>query len=493
MKALDLLKKAELFYKQSLYSLAQGMSYTMPDEEEDNEAKEYSGAAPSDPGGILQSLDNLYDITINELLANQLDQLKEVYQTYVSSDFDPENAEALNNVLNRVYKNKYLSLEADNSRWEESYPPIQILDLLGAIRNDATKKMQEFTDDKSVTLEDSNGINEEFQTSGTSPTTNEIYQETGMRTTGDKKVQTNEAIKRWREKMKFVGKVGESHPEYDKFLALRKAQARSYQNVKNDPTKYAKLKSQMSNNAAVFNTAENELNKLMKIYLDNNASISEKKSAEHKIIELQKSRSKKNLDDPWVANNPEVQKVFTMEEIVKKWIKKQENKKMSGKNIAQKIKQKKESGTVEGLLIHLKQRINSKISDTAKTVKNSSEVKQYRNAVKLAKDNLDAGPSPEKEAALKAAVEAEVEAITTNPKMAYVNQAAVNFRKFRETLNTLNNAKVFESSIDDEMKSALQKLHANGNELIVQYGKGNENIVKVIEQILDVVANKVEE
>jgi hypothetical protein len=86
------------------------------------------------------------------------------------------------------------------------------------------------------------------------------------------------------------------------------------------------------------------------------------------------------------------------------------------KEDAAKVRALKEGKTLPGLIVHLQQKIATLKKDTAQVVKNKAKkdpvFAPYKEAVRLAAERVKTDPSPENQAALKAAEKSEVEALT---------------------------------------------------------------------------------
>lgn len=481
-------KLAQLFKSIDKYCTAAALSYlyaadsaTMPDDPEEFDDQEYNGQMPTDTHGILQMIDDIsYDIKGSELLANQLDQLKDVYTEFISGDLDIENAEALNTVLRRIEKNTYLQLAPDDPKWQEPFPPIKIMDLFAAIKNDASKKMQETTGDDTVDIADSTGILEQFNEAKTN-NKGEEYTDTTLVPTGNKIQQTKDAIKRWRQRVLNIGKLGPGHAEYEKFEKLRAAQKRTYQNIQEDPVRKAKY----NQDGAKRFKLQADTDKL-RFYLINKINAAktdnEKESLIHQLAKIEReaiTRTGLNLNDEWVINDPNIIKLLNPLEVFKRHESRLIAKNKHRINEADKIRGIKKSGTLPGLIIHLQQKLATEKNEVARSIKkhaaNDPYFKPFKDAVRQAKENFDKEPSTNNQNILADSIRKEAAGIKNylenHDAVSKIKNDLVPIYEFRNKTKELEKFKFSENeAVPEVVKTYIHHLIESGEKLIAVYG-----------------------
>ena len=267
----------------------------------------------------------------NEDLFNQFEVFMGAYNELVESlQIDPEhldqdtfeNAGQLIDTLNKRYE-RIMSNPYLNmgENYEEDFNPGDLTKFVQEVVSDAEKKLQNVAgEDIDISEMRANQYAQEFNDNK-----NIDRGDQNITWTGNKVQQNLEARKEWFKKLMFIKKVGKSHPEYeryDRYITLRREGFKRFlDNLKQtNPTKWRE-----------WQNKENE----------------------------------------------RVKKHFSKEENIQK-------KRVKDVEKAKKIRDVKQSGTLEGLITHLKQKVASKKSDVVKALKAKAGQDPFFNPYKKA-------------------------------------------------------------------------------------------------------------
>jgi hypothetical protein len=395
--------------------------------------------------GDLASRAEQFDIK-NEDLFNQFEVFMAAYNELIEAlQIDPEHldqdtfeeAGQLIDTLNKRYE-RIMSNPYLNmgENYEEDFNPGDFSKFVQEVVADAEKKLQNIAgEDINISEMRANQYAQEFNDNK-----NIDRGDQNITWTGNKVQQNLEARKEWFKKLMFIKKVGKSHPEYeryDRYITLRREG--------------------------------------FKRFLDN---LKETNPA--------KWREWQNKE------NERVRKHFSKEENIQK-------KRVKDVEKAKKIKEIKQSGTLEGYITHLKQKIASKKSDVVKVIKPKAGqdpfFNPYKKAVADAKLALDTNPSPAAQKALEDAIRSEAEALKNyldnHPAVVKVKEDLARLYAFRDKAKMASdNGWVGDEGIAPEVKPHLFQLVVEGEELDQQYRKQYKVLCDAINQITEFIKGK---
>jgi hypothetical protein len=273
----------------------------------------------------------------------------------------------------------------------------------------------------------------------------------------------SEYAKKRREMLSFLGKHNPQHDMYQSYISSR---ARSYQNIVSDPGRKSAYREKAKNRQAKF-----------------------RKSLELKkkelIVLISKTRDPKKIE--------ELQKELLSVES------KLEERKHKVKEIAKKVKEKKESGQFGGLIVHLSQKLASFKKDAKSTLKNVAKKDPYfnsfKNAVRMAKEILDKDNSPANQVALSNAIKAEDEAIQNylinHPTTVKIIEDLKLIYAYRDKLAELEKTGWMEQeTMPDEVKPHLNSFIDEGNQLITNFAQTYRTPMNTIQEIIKLLSSK---
>lgn len=256
--------------------------------------------------------------------------------------------------------------------------------------------------------------------------------------TGNKVQQNLEARKEWFRKLMFIKKVGKSHPEYERYERYIQVRREGFKNF---------LDNLRQNNPTAFRAYQDKMNERVR-------------KSYHKNIDKQKEK---------------------------------------GKTKAVKIREIKQSATLEGYITHLKQKLATQKSEAVKAIKAKAAkdplFAPYKSAVAAAKTAMDASPSPTTQTALENAIRAEAEALKNyldnHPIVTKVKEDLAQLYSFRDKAKMVSDQGwVTDEGIANEVKPHLYQLLVEGEELVTQFGKFYKSPCGSINQILEFIKGK---
>jgi hypothetical protein len=237
--------------------------------------------------------------------------------------------------------------------------------------------------------------------------------------TGNKVQQNLEARKEWFKKLMFIKKVGKSHPEYQRYEGYIQSRRDYFKNF---------LDNLRQNNPTEFRAYQNKMNERVR-------------KSYHKNIDKQRIKHKDK---------------------------------------ATKIREVKQSETLEGYITHLKQKLATQKSEAVKSVKSKAAkdpvFTPYKKAVADAKMAADKSPSPATKQALENAIRAEADALKNyldnHPMVNKVKEDLALLYAFRDKANMISSQGwVTDEGIAPEVQPHLYQLIVEGNELVQQFEK----------------------
>jgi hypothetical protein len=256
--------------------------------------------------------------------------------------------------------------------------------------------------------------------------------------TGNKVQQNLEARKEWFKKLMFIKKVGKSHPEYeryDRYITLRREGFKNF------------LSNLRENDPTAFRTYQDKMNERVR-------------KSYHKNIDKQKEK---------------------------------------GKAKAVKLREVKQSGTLEGHITHLKQKLATQKSEAVKVIKPKAAkdpfFTPYKKAVADAKLAMDASPSPTTQKTLEDAIRTEAAALKnyldTHPIVTKIKEDLTKLYAFRDKAKMVSDQGwVTDEGIANEVKPHLFQLVVDGEELVQQFGKIYKSPCGSIREITEFIKGK---
>ena len=465
-KLAKLLQLAESFYQTTLSSLAQAQSFTMPDDPDEG--------ISSSTGGDLTSEADKYDIKDEELF-NQFEAFMSAYKELMDSlNVNPSNltedameeSAQLIDVLNtryvRIMNNSYLNLKSDEG-YDEDFDPGEFTSFIQKVVKDAENKLK--------TIAGSDLYIGEMRSVQYAQEFNQQMIDRGDKNitfTGDKVQQLLEARRNWFKNLMFIKKVGKSHPEYERFQRYISGRHKEYQNIISDPERKqayrSKAKERQTKYRKKLDLRKKEILSLLKTTKD-------PKKLEELQIEL--STIDRQL----------------------------EQRKTKGQEIASKVREVKQSGSLTGLIVHLQQRIATQRNEVAKAIKTKAAKDPYfdsfKQAVKNAKERMDKEPSPANQNLLEEAIRAEAAAIKNyldnHHLVKQVKQDLSLLYDFRDKVKSLNEMVANHetaAAISNEAKPIIQQLIAEGETLISTFERVYRSPIATIREILQLLRTK---
>lgn len=474
-KSINLLRKADDFYRKALWSLfntktAQSNldnnpaeAWTMPDDDEP-----LSGRPNAD---LISEAEN-FDFK-DEELSNQFESFMNGYEELVDSlSIDPahlndetmHNAGELIRTLNiraeRLIKNPYLDMN-DKDGWGEDFDPGDFSAFVLKVLEDSENQL------KTVAGQDID-INE-MQAAQYAQEFNDIRIDKGdqnIRWTGDKIKQMLEARKRYFERLMEAKKVGPAHPRfemYQNYIANRKNQ---YQNIISNPEKKAEYRQKSNERHGKYRAFDERRQEL--------------------VQQIARTRDKDDLE----KLNKQLAKLNLVEQNYKQ------------RTVKQVVtnREEKSSGGFKGLLIHLHQKTESYKSDTSKKIKahlkKSPELVPYKKALEAAVVLAQSNPTPINQAKVKEAEQAEA-AFSTNylnnhPAVMKARQEAAILKDIYGKMKSAYDAGWIETqSVPEELQPVLYQLVVDG-ETVLGQNIGTTPINNVIAEMLRQIKSKLQ-
>jgi len=348
-----LFSSIDKFYKESLLRYSQNTylkmmlkygasSFTMPDDAEGD-----IGEIPTSSEGILQAAENLsYDID-NENLLNQFDSLLNTYKDFLKSlDVKPDNfnknpeeaaienigdiaglIDTLNTRWQRLTNNPYLTLTMDDENYTENFSPEKILNLAQAMVKNANDALEQRAEETGFTTEE---LTQAQQAAEQFNNPQFDKRDQNLTISGDRVKQQLEANKRQLDKLRFIKKVGPTHPDWHKVEKMRQDSIARFRAMLNDPARKQvyldKAKSRQQtrrtrDRKVMQHFRENEIDNLIS-ELQTTKSDSKKHDLIKELIRIEEQVLENkglNLEDPYVRNSPEVQSALNPLKIIEKY------------------------------------------------------------------------------------------------------------------------------------------------------------------------------
>lgn len=410
----------------------------------------------------------------NEELYNQFESFMSGYKELINilkvdaAHLDPESFEeagelvsTLNDRFDRINKNPYLNMNLDDG-WEEDFDPGEFTEFLKTVVQDAANKLKSVAgEDFEISDMRAAQLAKEFNQQGIDKGDKNITW------TGDKIQQSIEARKKWFENL-IRDKV--LNPErYQSYIESRK---KTYKEIMSNPEKKAHYREQALKRQIKFN------NKLDVKRLE----IIEKLKKEKHPFTINKLEEELNL--------------------IESQIKERGNRRSNiNKDQAKQIKNIKESGTLNGLIIHYSQRLASFKKDTAKAIKNKAAkdpfFANFKLEVQTAKENFDKDPSLINKAALENAVKKEIAAIEVhlnkNPIVEKLKNDFIILYAFRDKLSgdLLKSGWLELPVTPDAVKPILAMIANEADEIINNYSNAYPSPIKIVKEISNLIKSKI--
>lgn len=423
-----------------------------------------------DNKNLLSALEN-YDIKDEELF-EQLETFTNSYKEFISA-YSQVNPKTLNeetiselsdilSILNKrgdkIIHNNYLNMSEENG-WDEDFSAGDFTETIVNIINDASNKLQEVLGEEISTLEmPSTAVQQmfsEFQ---------EGYTESGKAEewSAYKKDKQSEYSKKRRELLSFLKKTNPQHEMYQNYISSRK---RTYQNIISDPNRKAHYR---------------EKAKLRQRKFQKKLDIRKRE-----ILEvLQRTKDPKKIEEL----HKELQSIESNVAL-----KHERNKQM-----AQKIKQTKEAKNLNGLTIHLQQKIASLKSEAVKAIKDQAKTDPvffpYKREVELAKQAHIQEPTTANQALLENAIRKEAEALKeyldNHPTVLKIRSEIEKLYAYRDKSKQLNDLGwVSGEYVPEETVPYLREFIGEGESLIKEFNK-YRGIVATLTEIVNFIKGK---
>lgn len=435
-----LLKKIDAFCTQALYSFLL-IKRAAPPQGFHMPDDEEESAESND----ILSRSEQFDIR-NEDLFNQFESFMGAYKELVDSlsvdanNLDPEtfeNAGQLIDTLNKRYERIMNNpyLNAGDD-FEEDFNPGDFSQFIQDVVEDAGKQLQTVAgEDINIDEMRANQYAQEFNDNK-----NIDRGDQNITWTGNKVQQNAEARKEWFKKLMFIKKVGKTHPEYERYERYIQTRREGFKNFLNnmrqtDPAKW---------------------------------------------------RSWQDKE------NARVKRHFSKEENIQK-------KRIKDVEKAKKLREIKQSATLEGYITHLKQKLATQKSEAVKAIKAKAAkdpvFAAYKKAVADAKAADTAAPSPATKQALENAIRTEADAIKNyldnHPVVLRIIEDLKKLYAFRDSAKQASDQGwVNDEGIAMEVKPFLFQLVVDGEELVEQFGKIYRSPCAAINQITEFIKGK---
>lgn len=411
-----------------------------------------------------------YDIKDEELF-NQFESFMNAYKELVSTlsispgNFRPESLEdaaelidTLKKRYDRIINNPYLNA-GEEEGYEEEFDPGSFTKFLSDVAQDAEDKLKAAAgEDVDISEMRAAQYAKEF---------NQIQEEqTGTKQdawSARRIQQALDARKRWFEDLMNRKKLNINDPRYQNYIEGRK---RIYQYIVSDPERKTAYREKSRQRQAKFS----------------------------KKLELRKNELLQLIsrtEDPKKINEYQTE----LQDIEARLVKRKEK----GKDVAKKIREKKESGKLDGLIVHLGQKLASFKKDAKVVLKNMAKKDPffvpYKDAVRNAKQNLDNDNSPNNQAALETAIKREDEALqnyllnhATTLKIVEDLKVIYNYRD--QLIELAKTGWVNQDFIPEEAKPHLQPFIEAGEQLINNYARTYRPPMNAVRDILDLLKAK---
>jgi hypothetical protein len=221
--------------------------------------------------------------------------------------------EAFTKYFQKLINNPYLDME--KTGWDEDFDPGEFTNLIIEMGKDAHQKIAKVLGDDFIEEAEMN-LQKEF-------VAKEDQRDGNLRWTGDKGQQAQEAYQRRKEELAFAKK---QNPDDPRLIAMKQARTRYYLNLKNDPER--------------LDHSRNKTRERGKRHREKHKDVTESRKA---------LRTLKNLvTDPTEKRQIEESLQQSLHPVIEK-----------GKQKATKVREKKESGTLPGLITTLRHAINT--------------------------------------------------------------------------------------------------------------------------------------
>lgn len=448
----NLLESADSFYKKALWAYFWASSFLKKAEDD------------------LVAESEKFDIKDEELF-NQFEAFMSSYKELIDTlKIDPSNLntetmedagqliDALNTRYERIMNNPYLNMGEEG--YEEDFNPGEFTAFIQKVVNDAGQKLNNIA-----------GENIDISEIGAAQIAKELNQvmldrgDTKMTYTGNKVQQLLEAKRTWFKNLMFIKKVGKTHPEYHRYQKYVEGRTLEYQRIqerlRTDPDFAATFRGKLlERKKKYWKNTEKEIQTLeAKLRTETDPKKIEQMKARLVYLRSRYDRAKEAL----------------------------------------KVKKLKESGNLQGKIVHLQQKLASLKKDTAKIVKDKAAQDPYftpfKQAVRMAKERLDQEASPANQELLEDATRKEAEAIKnyleTNQAVVKVKEDLVKLYSFRDNLKTLYDAGWSDAEpLPEESKILVHQLKVEGEKLTVMYGRIYRGISATIQEIISILTTK---
>lgn len=431
-KLSNLLQKIDHFHRQAV------LAYTL---------LKY-GAEGDTPEELLEAAEDLWDQTQNKLLADQLENIIKSYRkfnealsTSPGEMIDPEQsaidgadtidslAETLNDRWKRLIANPYLELSADDKRYEEEAPPQKYLEISQSLVDDANRFLEQKAQQAGFTPEELKYMQEQERAPELPGAGREQDAENKKRSEvmGKRKIYN----KTFRDKLKQIHKMGPANlvsvrenleqkiqtttnqiereemerrlknlPKPESYYKYLDRVRKSYEAIKADPARNQKLMQGATERQARARESDTKKRGLIDA-ITRATSPGDKSRYTSELVRLEEDilrRKGKDLDDPFVANDPMIMSMLNPTEIIRRFQTSRAAKFAPGGEYRTKEVQHRQklyqAGELPGLVLtfrhdlstvvnEVKRALNKKID---KTGPNDPVFKPYYQAVMSAKD-----------------------------------------------------------------------------------------------------------
>jgi len=460
------------------------------------------------------------------------DEFSAILQNADDSDQEENWVDLLDSLQRRYEKligSPYLKLDLDDPNWSEELSPKQIVDAINAVANDANTRMYKAGAAAGLSPGDvDESLANRKQGQFMAPT-EELKEQKETEVSGRKTEKAREYGARHREKIRTIGKIGldtlssqraalESQiasetntikreelqrrlrdlPDPKIFLNYQARQQAQYQKIMADP---AKRKEYFDKNVTRQRNTRDFAKKFEALAerYDTSTSPNDKARIRLEVVRLmeqllQRKNPTLNLDDPWVKNDPEMQKKLNPELILEKY--RNRTKKLNKTQLEQR-QEHKTKGTLKGLMQKYRESVTSELSqvkfDLNKLFDNDPAVKPFKDAIATAKKHRDSAGLKKAAADLVAFLNGDsYQQIKTNhPAYQAALQMATDMRGWLEFVSQIEKSKVLESgAISPQVRDQIGPVIAQGKQLVYKHAK-NASINQRAQDIIQYLEERI--
>jgi hypothetical protein len=521
------------------------------------------GAEGDTPEELLEAAEDLWDQTQNKLLADQLENIIKSYRKFNEAlnaspgdMVDPEQsaideadtidslAETLNDRWKRLVANPYLELSADDSRYEEEAPPQKYLEVAQSLVDDANRFLEQKAQQAGFTPEELKYMQEQERAPELPGAGREQDAENKKRS----EVMSKRKIydKTFRDKLKQIHKVGPENlvsvrneleqkiqtttnqiekeemerrlknlPNPESYYKYLDRVRKNYEAIKADPARNQKMMQGAAERQAKVREFDTKKRGLIEA-ITRATSPNDKSRFTNELVRLEEEilrRKGKDLDDPFVANDPMIMSMLNPTEIIRRFQTSRAAKMAPGGEYRTKEVQHRQklyqAGELPGLVLTFRHDLATVVSEVKKalgrkidkTGPNDPVFKPYYQAVMSAKD-------PQAKAAAMAALDAFAKQYKeTHPLVKQVTERIAPLVVIKDELAELTSSRrkgeavayknpwiVSNEPLSEQQKSMLSVIH---QKLSSKIGTGfgdipGANLDAAMRKIADAIREKLE-